>query len=135
MSCPRPRGLKRVPRRAPLALCVALALSLTAALASGDDIRAGTVELPAKQAGWPGIDDPIIRDMLALDAIAPFEDLAPLWSWRDGSLQAELDAALARLALDDDARKKMLSVDGDVAALAEVIRVWLTRHRRSGSAL
>jgi carboxypeptidase C (cathepsin A) len=32
-----------------------------------------------------------------------------------------------------EARKKMLSVDGDVAALAEVIRVWLTRHRRWGS--
>jgi carboxypeptidase C (cathepsin A) len=32
-----------------------------------------------------------------------------------------------------DARKKMLSVDGDVEALAEVMRVWLTRHRRWGS--
>lgn len=33
------------------------------------------------------------------------------------------------------ARKKMLSVDGDAEALAEVIRVWLTRHRRWGSAV
>ena len=32
-----------------------------------------------------------------------------------------------------EARKKMLSVDGDVAALAEAMRVWLTRHRRWGS--
>jgi len=32
-----------------------------------------------------------------------------------------------------DARKKMLSVDGDVAALADVMRVWLTRHKRWGS--
>lgn len=31
------------------------------------------------------------------------------------------------------ARKKMLSVDGDIEALSEVIRVWLTRHRRWGS--
>jgi len=31
------------------------------------------------------------------------------------------------------ARKKMLSVDGDVEALAEVVRVWLTRHQRWGS--
>lgn len=31
------------------------------------------------------------------------------------------------------ARKKMLSVDGDVEALAEVMRLWLTRHRRWGS--
>ncbi len=31
------------------------------------------------------------------------------------------------------ARKKMLSVDGDVAALTEVMRIWLTRHGRWGS--
>ncbi len=31
------------------------------------------------------------------------------------------------------ARKKMLSVDGDVDALAEVVRAWLTRHQRWGS--
>ena len=35
----------------------------------------------------------------------------------------------------DAARKKMLSVDGDVAALAEVMRGWLTQHRRWGSAV
>jgi carboxypeptidase C (cathepsin A) len=34
-----------------------------------------------------------------------------------------------------DARKKMLSVDGDVAALTDVMRVWLTRHKRWGSAV
>ncbi len=39
------------------------------------------------------------------------------------------------VAVDDDARKKMFSVDGDVQALAEVMRVWLTRHRRWGSPL
>ena len=33
------------------------------------------------------------------------------------------------------ARKKMLSVDGDVDALAEVMRLWLTRHKRWGSPL
>ena len=33
----------------------------------------------------------------------------------------------------DDARKKMLSVDGDVEALVEVMRGWLTRHGRWGS--
>ncbi len=31
------------------------------------------------------------------------------------------------------ARKKMLSVDGDVQALADAIRAWLTQHRRWGS--
>lgn len=33
----------------------------------------------------------------------------------------------------DAARKKMLSVDGDIEALAEVMRAWLTRHGRWGS--
>jgi carboxypeptidase C (cathepsin A) len=33
----------------------------------------------------------------------------------------------------DAARKKMLSVDGDINALAEAMRVWLTRHQRWGS--
>lgn len=37
------------------------------------------------------------------------------------------------VAAGEEARKRVLSVDGDVAALAEVIRVWLTRHRRWGS--
>ena len=37
------------------------------------------------------------------------------------------------IAAGDEARKKMLSVDGDVAALTEVIRGWLTRHKRWGS--
>jgi carboxypeptidase C (cathepsin A) len=36
---------------------------------------------------------------------------------------------------NEAARKKMLSVDGDVNALAEVIRLWLTRHKRWGSAV
>lgn len=33
------------------------------------------------------------------------------------------------------ARKKVLSVDGDVEAFAEVIRLWLTRYQRWGSAV
>ena len=37
------------------------------------------------------------------------------------------------LSASEDARKKMLSVDGDVAALAEVVRTWLGRHRRWSS--
>jgi carboxypeptidase C (cathepsin A) len=37
------------------------------------------------------------------------------------------------LAAGDEARKALLSVDGDVAALAEVMRGWLTRHKRWGS--
>jgi carboxypeptidase C (cathepsin A) len=37
------------------------------------------------------------------------------------------------IAAGDDARKTLLSVDGDVAALTEVMRLWLTRHKRWGS--
>ena len=37
------------------------------------------------------------------------------------------------LAAGDEARKKLLSVDGDVQALCEVIRCWLGRHQRWGS--
>ena len=34
---------------------------------------------------------------------------------------------------NEAARKRMLSVDGDIDALAEVMRVWLTKHKRWGS--
>lgn len=37
------------------------------------------------------------------------------------------------VASSEAARKKLLSVDGDVTALADVMRTWLTRHRRWGS--
>ncbi len=39
------------------------------------------------------------------------------------------------IAAGDEARKRLLSVDGDVAALTEAMRVWLTRHKRWGSAV
>jgi carboxypeptidase C (cathepsin A) len=37
------------------------------------------------------------------------------------------------MTASEEARKKMLSVDGDVAALAECLRTWLGRHRRWSS--
>lgn len=37
------------------------------------------------------------------------------------------------VAASDDIRKKVLSVDGDVAALTEVMRAWLARHKRFSS--
>jgi carboxypeptidase C (cathepsin A) len=39
------------------------------------------------------------------------------------------------ISVSEEARKKMLSVDGDVDALAECIRAWLGRHRRWSSPL
>ncbi|MCA3239813.1 MAG: peptidase S10 [Rubrivivax sp.] len=37
------------------------------------------------------------------------------------------------LNADEAARKKLLGTDGDIACFSEVIRLWLTRHRRFGS--
>ncbi len=37
------------------------------------------------------------------------------------------------IAAGDEARKTLFSVDGDVAALTEAMRSWLTRHKRWGS--
>jgi carboxypeptidase C (cathepsin A) len=37
------------------------------------------------------------------------------------------------VAASEEARKKLLSVDGDVTALGDVVRTWLTRHKRWGS--
>jgi carboxypeptidase C (cathepsin A) len=37
------------------------------------------------------------------------------------------------MTASEEARKKMLSVDGDVAALAECVRSWLGQHKRWGS--
>lgn len=39
------------------------------------------------------------------------------------------------MAVSDEARKKLLSVDGDVEALAEVMRAWLAANRRFGAPL
>jgi beta-lactamase class A len=83
-----------------------------AATASADDVGGDgeVVITPPTRDRFAKIHDPVIRDMLALDAIAPFEDLAPLWSWSDPVLEAQVDQALARLGLDDDARKRRLAV-------------------------
>jgi beta-lactamase class A len=89
-------------------VCVAALLLAGSALA--DDAGQGeAVALPGKGA-HNRIQDPVIRDMLALDAIAPFEDLAPLWGWRDTGLQSEVDKALESLDLDDDVRRNRLAV-------------------------
>jgi beta-lactamase class A len=83
---------------------------LTGAPATADDVPGGDLVAVPEPNAWDEVDDPVIRDMLALDAIAPFEDLAPLWEWSDPGLQRQLDAALSRLSLDDDARRKRLAV-------------------------
>ena len=93
------------------ALLAALVLCVHAApVVRADDASGGVVQLPQGPKRWSHIDDPVIRDLLALDRIAPFEDLAPLWDWRDRALQGELERALDKLSLDDDARRGNLAV-------------------------
>jgi beta-lactamase class A len=89
--------------------CLA-ALGLAVPSAADDVGRSGRVVIQPDGDPYPMIDDPVIRKMLALDAIAPFEDLAPLWDFRDAKLQKELEKTLRKLALDDDVARKKLAV-------------------------
>ena len=44
--------------------------------------------------------DPQLQKMWALDAIAPFEDKAPLWSMLDPEFQQAVEAEIEKLGLD-----------------------------------
>ena len=55
-------------------------------------------------------DDPILARLRALDRIAPFEDQAPLWDYRSARLERRVRAALDRLGLADEARRRELAV-------------------------
>jgi beta-lactamase class A len=59
---------------------------------------------------WDVIETTSIKELMALDGIARFEDNAPLWDYQDATLQRAVDRALADLGLDDEASKKQLSV-------------------------
>lgn len=97
-------------KRGRSAWLVLLAVGFAATAASADDVGGGEVVTLPQAGPWDLVDDPVIREMMRLDAIAPFEDLAPVWDWRDPKLQAQLDAGLARLSLDDDVRRRKLAV-------------------------
>ncbi|MFP8874920.1 MAG: serine hydrolase [Myxococcota bacterium] len=91
--------------------------------ARGDEAPGVEIRLPGEVAVFK---DPQLQKMWALDRIAPFEDKAPLWDYRDADLQEEVEKALARLELDDDVRRKRLSLaliditDVDRPRVAEV---------------
>ena len=97
--------MRRSSRRAALlAGTLLLAPSLSRADAPGDEEE---IEIP------PGVEaqeDPILERMRALDRIAPFEDLAPLWDRRDPVLQGQVEAVLAELGLSKEVREKDLAV-------------------------
>ena len=99
------RKLRKLARRA---LGVVVASTLVASgTARGDEAPGVEIPVPGEIAVFK---DPQLQKMWALDRIAPFEDMAPLWDYRDADLQAEVEKALARLKLDDDIRRKRLSV-------------------------
>ncbi len=96
--------------------CVFVAASwLAGGAAPAADPAPATAPTPGLDESEPGtqweiVEDPSIRDMVALDRIAPFEDLAPLWDFSDPELQGDVDRALRSLSLDDDVRQQRLAV-------------------------
>ena len=57
----------------------------------GDETTGGEIPVPSSAATFR---DPQLQKMWALDAIAPFEDKAPLWDYRDSGLQQQMEAVL-----------------------------------------
>jgi beta-lactamase class A len=74
----------------------------------------GMASLPARGDEAPGGDIPILDPVLTmlglLERTPPLDDPAPLWGRGDPDLQTAVEAALVRLQLDDDTRKRRLSV-------------------------
>ena len=98
-------------RSSPILLAWVAMLWVGAFPALADDVvGADPIVIQPGDDPYPMIDDPVIRQMLALDAIAPFEDLAPLWEFRDAKLQKQLESALRRLGLADEVVRRRLAV-------------------------
>jgi beta-lactamase class A len=108
--------MRRPEARRLLALLAGLWLGLPAA-PRADDLGAGDEAEP-----WELAPDPILRDLHRLDALAPFEDLAPLRDHFDPALQRQLEAVLAGLGLETAARDGQVSV-----ALADITLVGAPR--------
>jgi beta-lactamase class A len=92
-------------------LVVLLALLLGGSPAFADEAGdARPVPVLADEPAWDVIEDRILKGMRALDEIAPFEDKAPLWDYRDAELQKQMTDAIAELDLADEAHRKRLAV-------------------------
>jgi beta-lactamase class A len=90
-------------------LAAACLLAALPAAADSSPLPGRTSPSPA-ETQWEIIEDPVTRDMVALDRIAPFEDMAPLWNFADVRLQAQVEQALRGLELDEEARQKRLAI-------------------------
>jgi beta-lactamase class A len=91
---------------------LALCALLLASAAGADEAPPTELSLPNgnPSSGYEIHEDPILARMRALDRIAPFEDLAPLWNHIDPALQQRVARELKRLGLDDDVRRQRLAV-------------------------
>ncbi len=97
------------------ALLAALALCLPVLSARADDVDGKDgpklrQRRPPRTRVAPIFEDPVLQRMWDLDRIAPFEDKAPLWSYADRGLEAEVLGALRELKLLDAVRRKKLAV-------------------------
>ena len=81
-----------------LALLAVLLLGSTAAFA--DEVPGERIE----------IGDPVLAKLQLLERSSPDDDPAPLWDDVDTALQAQVEAALDQLELDDDVRQNELCV-------------------------
>jgi len=97
-------------RLATLAFAAAVWLPASAPAQQPSAALAGAGAGAPAASQWEIIEDPVIRDLAALDRIAPFEDLAPLWDFADAPLQKDVDAAIRRLGLDDEAASHRLAI-------------------------
>ena len=105
-----PRSLDRLHTKRQRASAAALAVALQLALtlpSLADEAPTVEITVPAPRIVFQ---DEQLQKMWALDAIAPFEDDAPLWSMRDPEFQQQVEAELARLGLQDEVRRKQLSL-------------------------
>jgi beta-lactamase class A len=100
------------PVRAAALLPLLLLLWAAAPSARADDLGSEQPE------PWDVSPDPILRDLHRLDAIAPFEDLAPLREHIDPGLQRQLEQALDRIDLKEAVRSGQVSV-----ALVDITRL------------
>ena len=94
-------------RDAAIVLLISWLAALTAPLAFAQG--AAGPEPVAADPRFEVVDDPILAKLKALDAIAPFEDLAPLWDHRDSQLQAQVERSFEDLDLADGIRSKRLA--------------------------
>ncbi len=87
----------------------ALAWLALAPAAGADEVGDGK-SIPVPGAGIDVIDDPVLEMMRKLDAIAPFEDKAPLWDHVDPQLQAEVDGLVGQLGLKRAVERRQLAL-------------------------